>query len=105
MPAATLIRARPARSSASKPADPAPAGGPTLAVPYRSAFAEREGPAHPGVGQALPDGGRGPARGLARYRGRGVLWAAGPERCREVDPDPLHDRAGATDLGSDQCLR
>ena len=66
---------------------------------------ERQGPAHREPDQALPDRGRGAARRLARHRGRGVLRPAGPERRRQVDADPLHDRAGAADLRVDPGVR
>ena len=64
------------------------------------AAGEREGPAHRGPGQALPDRGGGAARGLARHRAGRVLRPARPQRRRQVDADPLHDRAGAADLGA-----
>ena len=67
--------------------------------------ARSEGSADRRSGQALPDGGRGAARRLPRHRGRGVLRAAGPERGRQVDADPLRDRARAADVGIDPGIR
>ena len=66
---------------------------------------ERQGPAHRESDEALPDGRRGAARRLPRRRGRGVLRAAGPERGRQVDADPLRDRARAADVRGDPRVR
>ena len=51
------------------------------------------------------DGDRGAARRVARHRGGRVLRAARPERRRQVDADPLHDRPGAADRRVDRGLR
>ena len=48
---------------------------------------------------------RGAARRLDRDPGGRVLRPAGTERGRQVDADPLHDRAGAADRRRDRGLR
>ena len=55
--------------------------------------------------QALSDRHRGAEGRLARRPRRRVLRAARPQRRRQVDADPLHDRARAADLGLDPRLR
>ena len=50
-----------------------------------------------GLEKTLPDRGRGAQGRRSRDRGGRVLRPARPQRRRQVDPDPLHDRARAAD--------
>ena len=89
-------------SSALEPSSSSPP--PDASEPEQQRTA-RESARHRGPGEDLPDRGRGAQGRRSRDRGGRVLRPARPQRRRQVDPDPLHDRARAADRGRDPGLR